>query len=104
MTDYKIFILQEKQVHVEAKDAFREGANKQVIFKADSLIKFSDLDDFCPANIESTYLGYFFHHFWCYFRFYEVSHDMFWSTKQVGRVNNIASWFIDFTVALIWLS
>ena len=36
----------------EAKDAFREGANKQVMSsQADSLIKISRIwADFCPAN------------------------------------------------------
>ena len=50
----------------------REGANKQVISsQADSLIKISRIwADFSRKHIESAYLGYFFHHFWRYFRFY----------------------------------
>ncbi|MEJ6326989.1 DUF932 domain-containing protein, partial [Klebsiella pneumoniae] len=49
-----------------------EGANKQVISsQADSLIKISRIwaDFFSRKHIESAYLGYFFHHFWRYFRF-----------------------------------
>ena len=52
-------------------EPFKEGANKQIMSsQADSLIKISRIwADFFPANIESAYLGYFFHHFWRYFRF-----------------------------------
>ncbi len=71
--------------------AVREGANKQVIFsQADSLIKISRIwaDFFSRKHIESAYLGYFFHHFWRYFRFllrslpltYHLVHP-----KQVGQ-------------------
>jgi hypothetical protein len=68
----------------------REGANKQVISsQADSLIKISRIwADFSRKHIESAYLGYFFHHFWRYFRFllrslpltYHLVHP-----KQVGQ-------------------
>nr|MDQ6120377.1 hypothetical protein [Klebsiella pneumoniae subsp. pneumoniae] len=53
-------------------DLLMEGANKQVISsQADSLIKISRIwADFFRKHIESAYLGYFFHHFWRYFRFY----------------------------------
>lgn len=55
MTDYKDSpSCKEKQQCslTEAKDAFREGANKQVMSsQADSLIKISRIwADFCPAN------------------------------------------------------
>lgn len=55
MTDYKDSpSCKEKQQCslTEAKDAFREGANKQVMSsQADSLIKISRISaDFCPAN------------------------------------------------------
>ncbi len=67
-----------------------EGANKQVISsQADSLIKISRIwADFFPANTSNQPLGYFFHHFWRYFRFllrslpltYHLVHP-----KQVGQ-------------------
>jgi hypothetical protein len=48
----------------------KEGANKQVISsQADSIKISADLGRFFRKHIESAYLGYFFHHFWRYFRF-----------------------------------
>ena len=69
----------------------REGANKQVISsQADSLIKISRIwaDYISHQQLESAYLGYFFRHFWRYFRFllrslpltYHLVHP-----KQVGQ-------------------
>lgn len=75
MTDYKDSpSCKEKQQCslTEAKDAFREGANKQVMSsQADSLIKISRIwADFFPQTHRISLFRLFFHHFWCYFRFY----------------------------------
>ena len=65
MTDYKDSpSCKEKQQCslTEAKDAFREGANKQVMSsQADSLIKISRIwADFCPANTSNQLFRLFF--------------------------------------------
>lgn len=93
MTDYKDSpSCKEKQQCslTEAKDAFREGANKQVMSsQADSLIKISRIwADFFPQTHRISLFRLFFHHFWCYFRFllrslpltYHLVHP-----KQVGQ-------------------
>lgn len=93
MTDYKDSpSCKEKQQCslTEAKDAFREGANKQVMSsQADSLIKISRIwADFFPQTHRISLFRLFFHHFWRYFRFllrslpltYHLVHP-----KQVGQ-------------------
>ncbi len=86
-------------------ERFREGANKQVISsQADSLIKISRIwADFFPQTHRISLFRLFFHHFWRYFRFllrslpltYHLVHP-----KQVGGVNNIASWLSFFSSPL----
>jgi hypothetical protein len=82
----------------------KEGANKQVILPKLTRLKFRGSGPIFPhKHIESAYLGYFFHHFWRYFRFllrslpltYHLVHP-----KQVGQVNNIASWLSFFSSPL----
>ncbi len=86
-------------------DLLMEGANKQVISsQADSLIKISRIwADFFPQTHRISLFRLFFHHFWRYFRFllrslpltYHLVHP-----KQVGGVNNIASWLSFFSSPL----
>ncbi len=88
--EYSSYLGTPNNTYLKYNPKAKEGANKQVISsQADSLIKISRIwADFFPANIESAYLGYFFHHFWRYFRFllrslpltYHLVHP-----KQVGQ-------------------
>ncbi len=94
MTDYKDSpSCKEKQQCslTEAKDAFREGANKQVMSsQADSLIKISRIwaDFFSRKCIESAYLDHFFRHLRRYPQFLVRSLPLTYHLvrpKQVGQ-------------------